>query len=365
MRRLLVLIAFAATLCSPVAAETRFETWAVVCGAPNPAQPKIAPDCRVAGQPAAPAGAEAIGVVVTRGGAKDAQPRVTVTLVKPVVALPRPRVALAVDGGTPVRLAAGADLASVPGPDSANPSTEIRLSEGAARRLLPFMRRGKVLSIEITGEGEQTIATEVPLPGLQHAFAEVDRVQGRADRPDALVALVGGGTPAALSGQVRDVSREALPATLKTAMEQRDDCPIWDKSEPAPSFLADESFAADLGSGRTLWSVVCASGSYNVQFALFIEDPSKAAGRFEPLLFAAFVESVGWTGVDTLTNVAYDPTIKQLTAFEKGRGAGDCGTVGTWEWGGAAFRMVEYRAKEECDGVGEPGKFPIVFRGER
>ena len=83
------------------------------------------------------------------------------------------------------------------------------------------------------------------------------------------------------------------------------------------------------------------------------------------LLFAAFVESLGWTGVDTLSNVAYDPAKKQLTAFEKGRGAGDCGTVGAWEWGGAAFRMVEYRAKEECDGVGEPGKFPIIFRGDR
>lgn len=360
MGRLLLLIAFAASFCPPAAAETRFEAWSVACGEAKP----IA-DCRVTGAPADPANAKALGVVVMRAGARDAQPRMTVTVTKPAVTLLRPRVAIAVDGGTPVRLAAGADLASVPGPDAAEPSTEIRLSEGATRRLLPFMRRGRVLSIEITGEGEQKIASEVPLPGLQHAFAEVDRVQGRVDRADALVALVGGGTLAAISGQVRDVSREALPATLRAAMEDRDDCPVWDKSEAAPSFLADESFAADLGSGRTLWSIVCASGAYNVQFALFIEDPSKAAGRFEPLLFATFVESIGWTGVDTLTNVAYDPAKKQLTAFEKGRGAGDCGTVGTWEWGGAAFRMVEYRAKEECDGVGEPGKFPIVFRGER
>lgn len=360
MTRLFVIAALALGLAvSPAGAQSPSGAWTVACGPADPV-----PGCRVAARPSDPSGARELGVAIGRGGAKEAQPRVTLTVVKPSGALLRPRVALAVDGGTPIRLAAGADLASAP--SASDPETvEIRLSEGVTRRLLPFMRRGAVLTVEITGESEQKIAGEIAMAGLQGALAEVDRAQGRADKPDALVALVGGGTPAALSGQVRDVGRDAVPPALRAAMEARDDCPVWDKTEAAPSFLADESFAADLGSGKVLWSIVCASGAYNVQFALFLEDPSRVAGRFESLLFATFVESLGWTGVDALTNVAYDPAKKQLTAFEKGRGVGDCGTVGTWEWGGAAFRMVEYRAKEECDGVGEPGKFPIVFRGER
>ncbi|GLK78710.1 DUF1176 domain-containing protein [Methylopila turkensis] len=355
MRLVLAALCLVATVVAGVAA-VRFEAWTVTCGE------GAAPECNVASATLPAAGAKHVSLIVTRAGAKEAQPRLRLVLEGPATPLPRPRLALAVDGGTPVRLVPGADLAVTPGADAAN--VEIRLSEGATRRLLPFMRRGRVLSVEVTGEADDKIAAEVPLPGLQGAFAEVDRAQARADKPEALSALIGGSTPAALSGQVRDVTREATPARLRTIMVERD-CPVWDRTENDPSFLADESFAADLGSGRTLWAIVCASGAYNVEFVLFLEDPSQAADRFEPLLFASFVESLGWTGVDSLSNVAYDPAKKQLTAFEKGRAAGDCGTVGAWEWGGAAFRMVEYRAKEECDGVGEPGRFPIVFRGER
>lgn len=355
---------------APAQAGPRFDGWTVSCvdvakSDPKPHAKAVAtpPDCRAASQDAPAAGAEALSAAVTRGGAKEAQPMLAFSVRRPASPLARARLALAVDGGTPVRLAPGADVTVTPAEN--DPAvTEVRLSEGAARRLLPFLRRGKVLTVEILGEADGTVGAELALPGLQAAFAEIDRAQGRVDKPEALVALVGGGTPAALSGKVRDVGREAIPQRLRTVMMDRD-CPVWDRNEDDPSFLADESFAADLGDGRTLWSIVCSSGGYNVEFALFIEDPSKAADRFETLLFATFLESIGWTGVDTLTNVAYDPDRKQLTAFEKGRAAGDCGVVGTWEWGGAAFRMVEFRAKEECDGVGEPGKFPIVFRGER
>ena len=357
-RRLLAALAMVACPTVAEAAEGRFEHWSVHC-----VDGKTAGECS-AWTEADASGARLVRLTVARDASKAAPIRLVVTLDAPVRAAPRPRIALVVDGGPPLRIATGSDLASVPG--AAPGTVELRLSEAAAKRLLPFLRRGKELHVTVSGEGGEQVAAALPLPGFAGAAVMMDHAQGRADQKDALGAIIGGASPAALSGRLRDVSRDAVPETLKKIMVSRD-CPVWDEAETDPSFLAEESFAADLGGGRTLWAIVCASGSYNTDFALFVEDPSKAADRFDPLLFAAFVESIGWTGAETLTNVTYDPETRQLKAFDKGRGAGDCGQVGEWEWVGAAFRMIEYRAKEECDGsgAGKPENFPIVFRGER
>jgi invasion protein IalB len=362
MRRRVLLIAswIAATTfggaAPAVATDVTFEKWTASC-----AQPESQSDCRIFTE--APAsGADAVRVTVMREAAKDAVARLIVTLLAPASAAPRPRLAITLDGGPPVRLASGSDLSSGPGSDAR--SVDIRLSDAATKRLLPFLRRGRTLDVMVTGEGGEQVSSALPIAGFGPAVSFIDMRQGRADRQDALSAVIGGQTPAARAGRIRDVSRDAAPEPLRKTMIDRD-CPVWDQNEGNPSFLAEQSFAAELGGGRTLWAIVCASGSYNADFAMFVEDPSKAANRFEPLLFANFVESIGWTGVDTLANAEYDPETKQLTAFDKGRGAGDCGTYGIWEWVGAAFRMIEYRSKEECDGVGDKAKFPIVFRGER
>lgn len=357
MKTCLAALAFGLLATAPaLSAEGAFEAWRTACAAPN-----TPGDCRASTEADA-SGAKSVRLSVVREPARDAPARLVVVLVDAVRAPPRPRIALVVDGGPPVRFASGSDLSSGPGPQVG--STELRLSDAATRRLLPFLRRGRMLDVTVSGEGGDQVSAKLPLPGFAAAAAELDVRQGRVDRQDALVALIGGAEPAARSGRLRDVPRDQVPETLRKVMIARD-CPVWDVNEASPSFLAEQSFAADLGTGRTLWAIVCASGSYNVDFALFVEDPSKAADRFDPLLFAAFVESIGWTGTDTLANVAYDPEKRELKTFDKGRAAADCGQVGIWEWVGAAFRMIEYRAKEECDGVGKPESFPIVFRGER
>ncbi|MDR4305760.1 DUF1176 domain-containing protein [Chelatococcus sambhunathii] len=355
--RIAAALAAACLFCAPAwASETRHESWTVAC-ADGPARL----DCRISTEEAA-AGARIVRLVVSREATKAAPTRLNLTLLEPALAPPRPRLALAVDGGPPVRFASGSDLTTSPGPEPG--SVTLGMSDAAAKRLLPFLRRGKSVEVTVTGDGGQPISATLDLPGFAAAAAEVDGRQNRKDPKDTIAELIGGGSPAALAGRLRDVARDAVPETLKKTMVARD-CPVWDQAESSPSFLADESFAADLGDGRTLWAIVCAAGSYNADFALFVEDPSKAADRFESLLFATFVEAIGWTGADTLANVTYDPEKRELKAFDKGRGAGDCGQMGLWEWVGAAFRMIEYRAKDECDGVAKPESFPIVFRGEK
>lgn len=339
------------------APEMRFEGWTAGC-----IDAKPGPDCRIVTDATSIKGARALQIAAHRSALKDAAPNLALTLVAPATPIVRPRLALVVDGGPPLRLAPGAELTVAAGAD---PETvELKLSDSASKRLLPFLRRGKILQATITGDGADPVTADIPLPGFGAAAAEIDQRQKRTDRPDALSELIGGATPAAKAGLIRDVARSTIPETLRKLMVARD-CPVWDEAETNPSFLAEQSFAAELGAGRTLWAIVCSSGATNVGFALFVEDPSKVADRFDPLLFAAFTESLGWSGVETLSNVAYDPEKRRLTAIEKGRAAGDCGVYGAWEWVGEAFRMVEYRVKEECDGVGEPSKFPIMFRGDR
>jgi hypothetical protein len=356
---LLALAPFAAIAAEPA---QRFEGWTAAC-----VDTKLGPDCRIVTEAPAKDGARAVRLAAQRSPQKDAAPHLVLTLLGLKAPLTRPRLALAVDGGPPLRLGVGADLAATSG---AEPDTlDLKLSDGASRRLLPFLRRGKALQVTVVSEGADPTGVaptgaEIPLPGFGAAAAAVDGRQKRTDRLDALSELIGGATAAARAGLIRDVARNTIPETLRKLMVARD-CPVWDEAEANPSFLAEQSFAADLGSGRTLWAIVCSSGATNVGFALFVEDPSKVADRFEPQLFAAFTESLGWSGVETLSNVSYDPEKRQLTAIEKGRAAGDCGLYGAWEWVGEAFRMIEYRVKEECDGVGEPSKFPIMFRGDR
>lgn len=352
----LAALALAFATANAVATDREFDAWTVHCAAGD--KPG---DCAISTE--APAsGARAMRLAITRAATKEAPASLVVTLVSAMEPTARPRVALVVDGGPPLSLASGTDVAATSGGEAG--ALDLRLSAAATRRLLPFLRRGKTLDVTVSSEGGRPISASLPLPGFAAAIAEVDHAQARSGHKDALTALIGGASPAALAGKLRDVGRDAMPDTLRKAMVTRD-CPVWDEAETNPSFLAEESFAADLGGGRTLWAIVCDAGFYNAHFALFVEDPSKATDRFEPLLFATFVESIGWTGVDTLANVAYDPETRELKAFDKGRGQGDCGQVGLWEWVGAAFRMVEYRVKEECDGVGEADSFPIVFRGER
>jgi invasion protein IalB len=355
MRLAFAFLAVALAALPAAASEARFGEWVARCA------DAAAPDCAIAVE--APAsGARSVRLSVQRAAGKDSAPHLILTVLEPAGSLGRPRLEVAVDGGPPLRLGATSDFTTAPG--QAAGTADFRLSDGATKRLLPFLRRGRALQASIKGEDNESMTTEMRLPGFADAVAEIDARQRRTDRPDALALLIGSPTAAARAGLIRDVARDAAPEALRRIMVERD-CPVWDQSEANPSFLADQSFAADLGDRRTLWAIVCASGAYNVDYALFLEDPSKAANRFDQLTFAAFVESLGWTGVDSLANVAYDPEKRRLTAFEKGRAAGDCGTFGAWEWMGEAFRMIEYRSKEECDGVGQPEKFPIIFRGDR
>ena len=86
-----------------------------------------------------------------------------------------------------------------------------------------------------------------------------------------------------------------------------------------------------------------------------------------PSLFADYSDTSGWTGTAEMINSWYDPARRQLTSFAKGRGLGDCGSIGRWRWQNGMFRMIEYRYQLECGGeaTSDPEAWPLVYKAKQ
>jgi hypothetical protein len=114
-----------------------------------------------------------------------------------------------------------------------------------------------------------------------------------------------------------------------------------------------------LPGGAVLYLVPCYAGAYNFAWRFYID--RDGGGTYEVLYFADYSERWGWTGTDVLYLPTFDEKTLELTSYYKGRGIGDCGTSGRWVWDEYLFRLVEYRAKDDCDGSGAPGEFPVAY----
>lgn len=132
--------------------------------------------------------------------------------------------------------------------------------------------------------------------------------------------------------------------------------------------LFDESTLAEMWEGTTLNAttrvhiVPCFMGAYNLMSKVLIErrEGDSAASTFDTTSFADYSSLYGWTGSDMLTNAFINPETGYLAHFHKGRGLGDCGTTGSWEWTGYLFSMIEYRVEEDCNGR-LPDEWPVVY----
>lgn len=124
----------------------------------------------------------------------------------------------------------------------------------------------------------------------------------------------------------------------------------------------------DMWEGTTLSSDVrvhllpCFMGAYNLASIVVIEYRGEAepASTYTQQFFASYGADYGWVGSSTLTNAFISPETGHLVHFHKGRGLGDCGTTGEWDWNGYIFAMVEYRVQEECNGTA-PDQWPVLY----
>ncbi len=146
---------------------------------------------------------------------------------------------------------------------------------------------------------------------------------------------------------------------------------VIDRALDDPDCFLPEAFdVLEMWDGTTLDAntrihiVPCQLAAYNMISKVIVErrDDEGTDSTFDLQSFADYSTLYGWTASDTLTNAFINPESGHLAHFHKGRGIGDCGASGSWEWTGFLFAMIEYRVHEACDQSMMPDAWPIIYQ---
>ncbi len=117
-----------------------------------------------------------------------------------------------------------------------------------------------------------------------------------------------------------------------------------------------------LDDGLILVDIPCWMAAYQAGSILIAFDPDAfdpdASERARLLRFPV-PSADGFTDTPSLTFPDYDPETKRITSLHRGRGLGDCGSAGRWQWSAGSFVLESYWEKPDCDGelfdpFGEP-----------
>ncbi len=209
-----------------------------------------------------------------------------------------------------------------------------------------------------------TLGDDVALSpsGAAAAFLWIDERQGRLGTTTALVRR--GPRPAStvpaaptlpVVGSAPAVAQTGLPRpVLPAAFEARADVRQCRADTAFNPDLQREITVERLSPAQELWGVPCFVGAYNFGLRYFVTGPNGVDPR--PVRFPTAREPT-----DEVVNGAYDPASRTLSAFNKGRGVGDCGIESAWVWTGRDFALQAESEMRECWGV--PSAFwPTTWR---
>ncbi|MGY4395579.1 hypothetical protein ACVWZA_000740 [Sphingomonas sp. UYAg733] len=218
----------------------------------------------------------------------------------------------------------------------------VTLDGTGAATIAALLGNSKALAVvDATGKRIATLSPN----GIAAALRYIDTAQ---DRDGGVTAIVAKGAkpasavPAApilpIIIAVRPAGQAARPTATQIAALARSA-----KCEALPTASGkDESFA--LGAGKALVLIPCGAGAYNLTSAVFVIDNGKPApARFDAP--SGFGEA---SIVPMVVNADYKAGT--LTSHIKGRGLGDCGTIQSFVWDGAKFRLNEQSEMGECRG---------------
>lgn len=227
-----------------------------------------------------------------------------------------------------------------------------------AVRLVAAARDASTLTVE----GPGGLTSDIVLSGSSASLRFIDDQQGRAGLTDALAARGDGSPGMAATPPVMPVisvpatpDQSGLPTRLPAFManlQKHEDCDSLGSPEDFPPIKA--RLAPDL----ILWGGICSSGAYNFSYKFFTSD--QRGGNVKEL---SFPYAPGSEENDTVyvTNADFDPDSLTMTAFEKGRGLGDCGSILSWVWNGEAFVLLRQDIMPDCRGVGAE-YWPTLYR---
>ena len=302
-------------------------------------------------------GAGSAFVKIARVGGPAATPEVSVVVYAETTPA-APRLRLRLDGGKGPGLPSDVLAAEFDGQFA-----RARLTGADAAAVIAALLPAKGLTVELLDGTQSLSSSPVSLSGSSASLRYMDAEQGRAGGVTALVA-----TGSAAAGKVP--AAPAAPLVTAEAMSELNPRP---KRRPAgiPAANAEDcpidttEVAVSLPGGRTLWGTCISAGAYNFTYDFWVAGNGKPQpARFE-VPGAGAVMSMGEDDdYGALTNPGVSEDGMVLSAFAKGRGIGDCGSLGEWAFDGEGFRALTYAAMGTCMGV-PPDDWPVLWTARR
>ncbi len=205
------------------------------------------------------------------------------------------------------------------------------------------------LRIILADKEGQKYNLDFSLHGLSASLLFIDELQNRLG-DERSAGSINEGRKIVIDRQPHKLEEDLL--TLQIAANN------CDPLEDLPHGGNIMSFRLDASS--TLHLIPCWAGAYNFAYTAYKQDEY----GIEQLLFASYSDETGWSGTKYLVNPHFNERYNRLSDFYKGRGIGDCGSLGLWQWEEYYFILLKYAYKANCDAEvneSEIGNFPAIF----
>lgn len=212
--------------------------------------------------------------------------------------------------------------------------------------LLSALANGRTVTLSAAGQ-----STSISLSGAAAALLWIDERQGRLGTTTALIRK--GTRPASEVPQAPAaprlsatpaIAQDNLPTTLArqvSALPEVRQCRLDNAESPS----RDDPWRVNrLGSNRLLWSLPCGAGAYNLSQVYVLSANDGSAARV--VIFPTSDEPT-----HQIVNSDFDATTNTISAFNKGRGLGDCGQMASWQWTGTSFALRQEEAMNDCLGL--------------
>jgi hypothetical protein len=221
-----------------------------------------------------------------------------------------------------------------------------KLTPAQAAALIDAIRTGQHLQLLKAGHA----LADISLAGSAGVLLWIDADQGRAG---GVTAMVGKGTapasavPPPVAPPVvvaaAQISQAGLPTLAPPGLIKGNrDCDMQFNPAPTP-----DDIVARLAPGVVLWGPECDMAAYNEVSVFFLGD--EHGGHIQPLKLPDYAGAVdAANGGAELVNAGFDPKTQTLSAFDKGRGIGDCGSSASWVWDGKAFQLLSETLMSNC-----------------
>lgn len=295
-----------------------------------------------------PAGGSGANTVLRVGRhAEEIYWEVSLTTLGPV-ADPAGAFTVRIDAGTALVFEGAAEVAAY------GSGTDFFFMGKGAQAVMDQLAPGSTVEVAFTDMDGEVQRAGFSLKGLTASLIWIDEKQKRlgservAEAPPVGLAPIDG--DAALLASV--------PAALMAERDADTQC------RPIPELANGTEIEIDpsLSGSAKLYILPCWDAAYNFGWRAYVEP---FVGEFEQVALPEFSPTSGWTASTHLVNYAYDSATKELSTFNKARGAGDCGSAGTYRWDRYQFRLIEYRYRECRDEpIGDDKdaiEFPVVY----